>query len=104
MKINSSCGCGIVIGVLLALALCAGVWYFFYCRRNPDSAGEHFGEVEKRWEHVKQGGDKGLHYVKKSFTGKDHDPMPGDPDVPETAPLLPPHPEERGKMEQFKKR
>ena len=89
-----------MIGVLLALAVCAAIWYFFYCRKNPDNAGLHFEKVEKRWEDVKHGGDKGLHYVKKSFTGKDHEPMPGDPDVPETAPLLPPHPEERAIMNQ----
>ena len=99
-----SCGCGIVIGILLALSVCAGIWYFFYCRKNPDSAGEHFEKVEKRWENVKQGGDKGLHYVKKSFTGNDYEPMPGDPDIPETAPLLPPHPEERGKVNPSDKR
>lgn len=92
-----SCGCGIVVGVILALSVCAGVWYFFYARKNPDSAGQHFETVEKKWEGVKHSGDKGLHYVKRSFTGKDYVPAAGEPDVPETAPLLPPHPEERGR-------
>ena len=99
-----SCGCGILVGIILALSVCAGIWYFFYCRKNPDTAGEHFETVEQRWEYVKHGGDKGLHYVKKSFTGKDYEPMPGDPGIPETAPLLPPHPEERGQQEQQNKR
>ena len=67
---NKSCGCGIVIGILLALAVCGGVWYFFYCRNNPDNAEQHFEKVEQGWDTVKHSGDKGLLVVKENFTGK----------------------------------
>ena len=65
-----SCGCGIVVGILLALAVCAGCWYFFYCRNNPDSAEQQFEDVEQHWQNVKDNGDKTLNFVKENFTGK----------------------------------
>ena len=91
---NKSCGCGIVIGILLALAVCGGVWYFFYCRNNPDNAEQHFEKVEQGWDTVKHSGDKGLLVVKESFTGKKNiPPMPQD--IPATAPVVPAHPEDK---------
>ena len=95
---SSSCGCGIAVGVILALAVCAGVWYFFYCRKNPDNAEVHFEQVEQGWENVKHSGDKGLHYVKHTFTGNRSVSVPRsnpENDAPETAPLLPPHPDDK---------
>ncbi len=94
----SSCGCGIAVGVIAALAVCAGVWYFFYCRKNPDRAEEHFEQVEHGWENVKHSGDKSLHYVKHTFSGQRGEAVNrhhAEPDVPETAPLLPQHPDDR---------
>ena len=90
---KKSCGCGILVGILLALLVCAGVWYFFYCRRNPDNAEHHFEKVEQSWDNVKHSGDKGLLIVKENFTGKKSVPeVPQE--VPATAPLLPRHPED----------
>ena len=68
-----SCGCGICVGIVLALAVCGGVWYYFYCRNNPDKATEQFEHVEHGWKNVKDGGDKTLDYVKGKFTGKKED-------------------------------
>lgn len=67
---KSACGCGIAVGVLLAVAVCAGVWYFFYCRSNPDNAEQQLDNVEQGWQSVKDNGDKTLNFVKENLTGK----------------------------------
>ena len=73
---KSSCGCGVVVGILLAGIVCAGVWYFFYCRSNPDNAEQQFEQVEHGWQNVKENGDKTLNFVRENFTGKTNDPVP----------------------------
>lgn len=92
---KGGCGCGIITGVLLAVATGAGVWYFFYCRNNPDDADHQFQQVEKGWENVKDSGDKTLYFVKENFTGKKSVKEEAPGETPATAPLLPPHPEDK---------
>ena len=92
---KGGCGCGIIVGIVLAVAVGAGVWFFFYCRSNPDNAEVQFQQVEKGWENVKDGGDKTLHFVKENFTGKKSAATEAQDEVPATAPVLPPHPDDK---------
>ena len=75
---KKSFGCGIVLGVILALILCGAIYFFFYSRRDPEGAGRGIESVEAGWERVKSGGDKGLEFVKRNIpkTEKQENPEP----------------------------
>ena len=91
---KSSCGCGIVVGILLGGAVCAGVWYFFYCRNNPDQAEQQFEQVDEAWGNIKDNGDKTLEFVKENFTGRKADPASGK-SIPANSAPLPGNPNEK---------
>ena len=63
---KKSFGCGILLGISLALILCGAVYFFFYSRRDPAGAERGLESVEAGWERVKDGGDKGLEFVKRN--------------------------------------
>ena len=69
-----SCGCGFVIGSLLALLLCVVLGYFFYCRSNPDQAEQQFEQFKHGWKKVKHGGDNTLEYIKGKFVVREEEP------------------------------
>ena len=68
-----SCGCGFIIGSLLALLLCVVLGYFFYCRSNPDDAEKQFEQMKSGWKKVKHGGDKTIDYLKEKFVVRESD-------------------------------
>ena len=62
MKI--SCCCGVFVGFILALLCMAAVWYYFYCRENPEATEKGMVQVEETWEKTKNTGDQVINFVK----------------------------------------
>lgn len=76
MKI--SCCCGIFTGFILALLCVAAVWYYFYCRENPDAPEKSMVQVEKTWEKTKDTGDQVINFV-KPYTRNNNSEVPSTP-------------------------
>lgn len=72
---KKSFGCGVLLGIILALILCGGVYFFFYSRRDPEGAGRGIESVESGWTRVKSSGDKGLEFVKRNIPKAEKAPV-----------------------------
>ncbi len=59
-----SCCCGLITGFILALLCAGGVYYYFYCKENPEAPAEGMQMIETGWEATKNAGDKAISTVK----------------------------------------
>ena len=89
-----SCGCGIVVGIIIGILLCGAVAFFIYSRSNPEKSVQHIERVEKGWDGFKAGGDKSIKFVKESIH-----PEREVQDNPESAPQLPMHPQDNSEYQ-----
>lgn len=52
-----SCCCGLITGFILALLCAGGVYYYFYCKENPEASAAVRQTAESSWEATKAAGD-----------------------------------------------